>query len=335
MTQVTQQQVAEKAGVSPALVSLVMRGAPNVSDHRRRLVLEAAAELGYRPNVLARSLASRRTHTIGVVVNDLHNPFFAEVADGIQAAADEADYRLLFGNGRHSPEGEAVAVETFLEFRVDGVIVAGTLELASIEEAARAVPLVVVARSEHIAWADTINTDNEAGAHLMVDHLVAAGHRRIAHIDGGGGAGAAHRSIGYVDAMRRHGLDDHIQIAAGDFTEDTGRAGAAELLDRPRPPTAIFAANDLSAIGAFDETLSRGMRIPDDVSIGGYDNIGLAAMAHLGLTTINQPSEDIGAAALDMLLQRVETGRDATEHVVLQPELVVRTSSGPPPGDPT
>lgn len=331
MVQVTQQQVAEKAGVSPALVSLVMRDAPNVSDHRRRLVLEAAAELGYRPNVLARSLASRRTQTIGVVVNDLHNPFFAEVADGIQEAADEAGYRLLYGNGRHSPRGEAVAVETFLEFRVDGVIVAGTLELSSIEDAATAVPLVVVARSEHIAWADTINTDNEAGAHLMVDHLVALGHRHIAHIDGGGGAGAAHRSIGYVDAMRRHGLAEHVQIARGDFTEESGRDGAIELFDGPRPPTAIFAANDLSAIGAFDVALSRGLRVPDDVSIAGYDDIALSAMAHLGLTTINQPSHDLGTAALHMLLERIDDQRDETLHVVLRPELVMRTSSGPPP----
>ncbi|MEL6893107.1 MAG: LacI family DNA-binding transcriptional regulator [Actinomycetota bacterium] len=331
MAQPTMQQVAERAGVSTALVSLVMRGAPNVSDYRRRLVLEAADELGYRPNVLARNLASRRTNTLGVVLNDLHNPYFAEVVDGIQAAADAAQHRLLLGNGKHSLAGEADAVETFLQFRVDGIVVAGSLGLEPIEQASRSAPIVVVGRTDVLSYADTINTDDAAGARLVVDHLVSLGHERIAHIDGGTGAGAPERAEGYRSAMRDHGLDRHIRVAAGDFTEASGASGAAELLEGPERPTAIFASNDLSAIGAFDLLTDRGMSIPDDVSLVGFDNTSLAAMAHVGLTTINQPTYDLGVASIELLLERLDDGRTESTQFVRAPDLIVRTSTAPPP----
>lgn len=329
MSQPTMKKVAERAGVSTALVSLVMRGAPNVSDHRRARVLEAADELGYRPNVLARNLASRRTQTIGVVLNDFHNLFFAEVADGIQAAADAAGYRLLYGNGKHSIEGEAEAVETFLQFRVDGVVLAGSLDVEAMEKAARSAAVVVVGRSESSDYVDTVNTDDRAGAGLAVDHLVGLGHRRIAHIDGGGGAGAAERAEGYCDSMRRHGLEDCIQIAPGDYDESGGKAGAAELMDASPAPTAIFASNDLSAIGALDQLLTLGLRVPEDVSLVGFDNTALAAMSYISLTTINQPTGDLGRAAIDLIVERLD-GRSESVDFVGPPALVVRSSTAPP-----
>jgi DNA-binding LacI/PurR family transcriptional regulator len=332
MSQPTMQQVAQKAGVSTALVSLVMRGASNVSDHRRKLVLEAADELGYRPNVLARNLASRRTQTIGVVLNDLHNPFFAEVADGIQSAADAADYRLLYGNGKHSIDGEAEAVETFLQFRVDGVILAGSLDVATMERAARSAAVVVVGRTEQSESVDTVNTDDHAGAALAVDHLVQLGHQRIAHLDGGGGAGAAERSAGYVDSMYRHGLEKFVQIAAGNYDESGGQEGAAELLASKLTPTAIFASNDLSAIGALDHIVSTGLSVPNDISVMGFDNTALSALSYVSLTTVNQPSDDLGHAAIDLLLQRLE-GRTTSTQYVGAPTLVVRTSTAPPSGE--
>ncbi|MFK8023226.1 MAG: LacI family DNA-binding transcriptional regulator [Ilumatobacter sp.] len=332
MTQPTMQQVAERAGVSTALVSLVMRDAPNVSDHRRKRVLEAADELGYRPNVLARNLASRRTKTIGVVLNDFHNQFFAEVADGIQAAADRAGYRLLFGNGKHSVAGEAEAVETFLQFRVDGVILAGSLDVASMERAARSAAVVVVGRTEASDLVDTVNTDDHAGATLAVDHLVGLGHRRIAHIDGGDGAGAAGRSRGYREAMENHGLGKHVLIAPGDYTQESGQSGAAELLRASERPTAIFASNDLSAIGAQDELARAGLKIPDDISLMGFDNTSQSAISYVSLTTINQPTDDLGQAAIDLVLDRLDRERDAGEAVqyVGMPTLVARSSTGPP-----
>ena len=322
----TMQQVAERAGVSTALVSLVMRDEPNVSDHRRALVLQAADDLGYRPNVLARNLASRRTRTIGVVLNDLHNPFFAEIVDGLQRAAGVGGYRVLIGNGQRSKAGEREAVETFLQFRVDGLVMAGpTIAVTAMERAASSTAVVVVGRTTRSSKIDTVNTDDVLGARLAVDHLVKLGHERIAHIDGGSGAGAAARRTGYKAAMSEHGLDAH--SATGDFSEVGGSIAAARLLAGNRVPTAIFAANDLSAVGALDAAEDAGMRVPDDISIVGYDNTALAEMHHMSLTTINQPREDLGRLALELLLQRIDERRAAAVHHIVAPMLVARSTS--------
>ena len=330
MAQPTMQQVAERAGVSPALVSLVMRNAPNVSDYRRQLVLDAAEQLGYRPNVLARNLASRRTSTIGVVLNDLHNPFFAEIVDGIQAASDEAGYRMLIGNGKRSRAGEAEMIETFLQFRVDGIITAGaTMAMSAIEAAAASTEVVLVGRTSRSRVIDSVNTDDVTGARLAVDHLVDLGHRRIAHIDGGTGAGADARRRGYSKAMTDHGLRDEIVIAHGDFSESGGYHAASELLAQSRRPTAIFAANDLSAAGALDRVEDAGFVVPDAMSIVGYDNTSLAAMQHMSLSTINQPRDEIGRLAVKFLLERLKDERARSVHHVIAPTLVTRrTSSG-------
>ena len=331
MAQPTMQQVAARAGVSTALVSLVMRNAPNVSDKRRAMVLKAAAELGYRPNVLARNLASRRTRTLGIVVNDLHNPFFAEVVDGVQAAATERDYRVLIGTGRHSRRGEADAIETFLQFRVDGLMLAGPLvTIDEMESAARSAPVVVIGRAVSSPAIDTVNNDDAVGARLAVEHLARLGHRRIAHIGGGSGAGAEARLQGYEAAMSEFGLAEHVAVATGDFSESGGYHAAGELLARPMPPTAIFAANDLSAAGALNRAVDAGLSVSADMSIVGYDNTGLAAMQHMSLTSVNQPRVDLGRIATELLLQRLDEGSTTAVHHIVTPTLVVRRSSGPP-----
>ena len=331
MAQPTMQQVAARAGVSTALVSLVMRNAPNVSDKRRAMVLKAAAELGYRPNVLARNLASRRTRTMGIVVNDLHNPFFAEVVDGVQAGAAAHGYRVLIGTGQHSRRGEADAIETFLQFRVDGLILAGpVVSVDEMELAARSAPVVAIGRTAASGAIDTVNNDDAVGARLAVEHLVGLGHRRIAHIGGGAGAGAAARQAGYESAMREFGLADHVAVVTGDFSESGGYDAAGELLARPMPPTALFAANDLSAAGALNCVVASGRRIPEDMSVVGYDNTGLAAMQHLSLTSINQPRLDLGEIATQLLMERLDDGRTTAVHHVLAPILVARRTSGPP-----
>ena len=331
MAQPTMQQVAERAGVSTALVSLVMRGAPNVSDKRRALVLQAADELGYRPNVLARNLASRRTRTLGIVVNDLHNPFFAEMVDGIQTTAAANDYRILIGNGQHSRSGEAEAIETFLQFRVDGLILAGPVVTeGEMERAAKSAGVVAIGRTASSLEIDTVNCDDVVGARLVVEHLAGLGHRRISHIDGGSGAGAAGRVQGYDATMRELGLGDHISIARGDFSESGGYNGADELLTRNPRPTAIFSANDLSAAGALDRVEDAGFEVPSEMSIVGYDNTGLASMHHLSLTTINQPRGEFGRIATELILERLDEGRSTAVHHVVAPTLVVRRTSGPP-----
>lgn len=332
MAQPTMDDVAEAAGVSRSLVSLVMRDAPNVSDARRRAVLDAAASLGYRPNVLARNLASRRTMTLGVMINDLHNPFFAEAVDGITEQADRAGYQLLLATGRRSSSGEAGAIETFLRLRVDGLILTGaTLLTADIVAAAGQCPTVLLSRTLRNADVDTVNNDERVGPRLAVQHLTGLGHSRIAHIDGGRGAGAGQRRAGYERAMRDLGLGDAIEVIGGDYTEQSGAAGAEVLLTREAPPTAIFAANDLSAAGALDRADELGYDVPGDVSIVGYDNTSIAAMGHISLTTVNQPREEMGRTAVDLVLERID-GRTTPVNHVLTPNLVDRATSGPAPG---
>jgi DNA-binding LacI/PurR family transcriptional regulator len=332
MPQPTILDVAARAGVSKSLVSLVMHDSPSVSEAKRRAVLAAAADLDYRPNAVARSLVQRRTHVLGVMLSDLHNTFFADVLDGVAGRAGERGYKAMLNTGNRAASGEAAAIETLLELRSDGLILAAPrLDAARITEAARSVPVVLIARTITGNKVDCVTNDDPVGASLAVDHLVALGHTRIAHIDGGEGAGAEARKRGFVRTMRRHGLASYARTARGDYTEEGGAKGVAALLARGPRPTAIFAANDLSAIGALDALTRSGLRVPEDISLVGYDNTALAAIRHIDLTTIDQPREAMGRTAVDLLLERLERRRTAPRRVVMAPALVVRGTTGRPP----
>ena len=322
--------IASRAGVSKSTVSLVLRGSPKVSDATRRVVLDLMEQLDYRPNAMARGLVRQRTNVMGVVFSDPHNTFFADVLDGIDARATEAGYRTLLMTGHRSPSREAEAIESLLEMRVEGLILAAPrLQTGRIVEASRTVPVVLVSRTLEAERVDSVTSDDGAGARAVVDHLVALGHRRIAHIDGGSGASAPARRSGYEQAMRRHGLADFIRIAVGDFTEASGAAGVKELLASDARPTAIFAANDLSAIGALDALERSGLRVPEDLSVVGYDNTSLAQLANIGLTTVDQPRREMGVAAAELLLERLSGQRTTPRHIMLTlaPSLVVRTTT--------
>ncbi|WP_033436511.1 LacI family DNA-binding transcriptional regulator [Saccharothrix sp. NRRL B-16314] len=327
MVRPTMEDVAARAGVSRALVSLVMRGSPKVSDQRRAAVLKAAEELGYSPHAMARSLASRTSHVLGVMVSDLHNAFFAEVVDGLDAVAAEQGFELIINTGGRSPTRERRALRSLLSFRPAGlVLLSPVVPAADIAQAADHTPVVLVARSSRLSTVDTVNDDGERGIGLAVDHLVSLGHKRIAHLDGGGGTQAAPRRRGYLTAMASHGLPP--RVVGSEYTDAGGARAVQGLLDDL--PTAIISCNDFNAIGAISALEEAGFRVPHDVSVVGYDNTSLAALRHVSLTTVDQPRNEFGRLAAGALLQRVRGERDEPVRHLLHPSLVVRTTTAPP-----
>jgi DNA-binding LacI/PurR family transcriptional regulator len=323
----TMEDVAAEAGVSRALVSLVMRGSPKVSELRRARVLEAAERLQYRPNAMARSLASSRTMTIGVLLNDLHNPFFADIAGGIEALASELGYQLLLGTGRRHPERERTVVTSFADYRVDGLIlVSPGLDEPALVAAAGRIPTVVTGRQLDVPEIDTLAIDEPLGVRAVVSYLTSLGHTDILHVTGGEGAGAGARLQSFHATMAAAGLGPG-RIVEGDFTEEAGVQAAQAILTHGDLPTAVFAANDLTAAGMMDTFVRAGLRIPADVSLVGYDNIYIAGLRQLSLTTVDQPRAAMGRQALELLLERID-GRTERVQRLLEPRLIVRDTVG-------
>lgn len=330
MSKPTMDDVAAHAGVSRALVSLVMRDSPRVSDRSREKVLASANQLGYRPNAWARNLASGQTNTIGVMLNDLHNPYFTELAEGVAATAAESGMELLITSGWQREAGEHAAIDTLLNLRIDGMVLgAARFSDEVFETVAAQTPTVAVANFGRHPGMDTVCNDEAHGSELVVEHLTSLGHTRIAHIDAGNAPGAPERRRGFMKSMSDRGLAPI--VFDGDFNERAGHSAAEQLMQLKEPPTAIFAANDLSATGVLAHLRTIDARVPEDVAVVGYDDTLLAGLGALSLTTVHQPRQLFGQRATELLLERIG-GRTESKHELIQPRLVVRSSTGPADG---
>ncbi|HWD44777.1 MAG TPA: LacI family DNA-binding transcriptional regulator [Actinomycetota bacterium] len=334
----TIRDVAERAGVSKSLVSLVRRGEPLVREDKRRRVQQAAAELGYRTNWAARSLSAVRSGTVGVLAADLRNPWSMDVVEAVGRALEEARLATLLtsavlpSSAADQPRLDVGVVGALRDLRVDGLLVVGSVpDRARLAEVVGDLPVVVVgARAEGLAGIDVVRSDDAAGMELVVDHLVARGHRRIAHLGGVGGAVAGERAAGYRAAMTRHGLAGEIMVQACDFSEDGGYAAAAALLNGGRPATALTAVNDLAAVGAMSAAADAGLDLPAGLAVTGYDDTFLAELRQISLTSVNPDSAGMGELAAHRLVERIASpDRPGVEHLVA-PRLVVRASSARP-----
>lgn len=328
-TRPTIRDVAMRAGVSKSLVSLALQNAPRVAPQTRAAILAAAEELGYRRNAAAHALGAHRTRTIGVFVLDLHNPLTADVLDAVQAEARARDYRTIIVVGSEDASAERAELEKLLEFRVEGIIAVGHRLPDGADAAFTADCPAVIIGSDHrsLPHLASVSNDDVMGAGLAVDHLVSLGHERIAYVDGGPSAVARDRRRGYRAAMRRHGLGEAIAVVKGSFTDDGGYRGASQALDLPERPTALFVVNDLAALGAMAAVEDRGLSVPNDISVVGYDGTRLAGIRPIGLTTVGQPLQEMGTRAAARLCAQLDGEVCGQAHTRLPPSLIERRTT--------
>jgi LacI family transcriptional regulator len=324
----TIRDVAAHAGVSIGTASRVLSGHPATSSDARARVTEAATALGYRPNAQARSLRLTRTHAIGLLVSDVRNPFFADVAHAAEQAALGADYVTLLGNANENVEQQDRYLETFLTQRVDGVVLApqgrgsGSLE-ALIESR---MPVVFVDRTVDGFDVPSVTTDSRVGLDEAVAHLVAQGHTRIAYIGGPQSISTGReRYDALLEAFPRSGLDvDPVLIKFGDFQEESGTRAAEQLLSGPNHPTAIVAADNLMALGALAAIRERGLRLGADIDVVAFDDIEWLAHFDPPISVIAQDAGVVGRCAVELLLSVISG--DDPESIVLPTRFINRSA---------
>jgi LacI family transcriptional regulator len=335
---VTITDVASHAQVSTTAVSKVLRNAYGVSEAMRVKVQAAIDELGYRPHAAARAMRGR-TFTIGVLLPHIRNPFFADIVEALAEQISGAGYQaIIVQGGGTDPNAERRAIDALVDRQVDGMLaVAPVITRKELEEIGRGTPTVVLGRHDRSPVYDSVLDDDEVGAELVVEHLIGLGHRRIAHITQHDNVPARPaallqtvRARSYERVMAEHGLAGHIALAVTSYSEEGGYEGTRQLLAREPRPTAIFAGADQAAFGVLAAVNEAGLAVPGDISVAGYDNSRLTAMAHVSLTSVDQDGATMGQTAGRLLLERVQ-GRTSAVRFSVTPTLVARRSTAPPP----
>lgn len=327
---VTIQAVADAAGVSKTTVSHVLSGNRPVSPATRRRVERVMEDLGFRPNYFAQALNSKRSQTIALIAQDITNPYYPSLARGLQTTLTAADHVVMLFDAGGGRELVRTFVEEVIQRRIDGVVVSVSDVDPELDELRRAgVAVIAVGSGLSGTPIDWVSSDDERIGFDATAHLLGTGRRRVATITGPvpGEPGGA-RLAGYARALVQAGLEpDPRLVVAGDWTRDGGRAAMRTLLGAPTPPDAVVCGNDVMAIGALNAAIEAGLDVPRDVAVVGVDDIDAAALVRPGLTTVRVPAEEIGRAAGDLLLHRINDPDGARRHVLVGHHLVIRQSA--------
>lgn len=321
------QDVAKHAGVSVASVSRVLAGLTGVSDATRAKVMRSVEALGYRPDLAARRLRSRRTDTLGLIVSDIRNPFFMEVSRAVEDVAYANRLRVMLCNADEDPDKEAFYLEMMRDENVAGVILSPTLPLLARYKAADyPFPLVLVDRCNSMVDADAVVLDNLDAAMRLTRHLIDAGQRKIAFFYGAGSATGQQRHDGYLAALARAGLSPIAQALRP--TVEEARAVARNFLMRQKPlPDALVASSGLILLGLVEALRDAGLRYPDDIALAGFDDMPWTRLVTPAITVVAQPTYEMGRAAIELLRARIQQPDQVVRRVVLRGELIVRESS--------
>ena len=329
----TMKDVAAHAAVSVATVSAVLNGNKYVSSGLTQRVRESIKQLGYERNSLAQGLKMQTSHAIGLIISDITNPFFTSVVRGVEDVANTRNFSLILGNTDEDLKKEKSYIRLLESKRADGLIVAVTAGSHEYLHAwpAQHLPLVSIDRSLFALGIDSVLVDNVAGACKAVEHLITLGHRRIGVVTGIPGITTTEeRLTGYKQALEAHGIPfDPTLVAVADSRVEGGKFGTLQLLTQGTAhPTAFFVMNGLMVIGALQAITKVGLRCPQDIALVGFDDFEWAAVMHPRLTTVRQPTYEIGRRAAQLLFERLEKRDSVPQEVRLLPQLIIRESCG-------
>ena len=333
----TLKDVAKKAGVSITTASRVLNDKPSqilISEQTKKKVLEVAKELDYYPNIFARSLRTKKTGIVGVIVSDITDPYFGGIINGAEKVLNENDYYFLLSSAQNSPQREELYLTKLRKSRVDGLLILGGTQRFTNDEVKQLVrggiPIVVVGRKCPHPNASSVIVDNFTGGFVATEHLIKLGHRDIVHVtthqarvDG------EERLNGYKSALEKYRLKEKCWIEKGDITAESGYKVMTNILKKGKRPTAVFAFNDISALGVMRAIRNQELRIPENIAVVGFDDIPIAAHFDPALTTMRQPQEEMGRKGAELLMKSIEKGKENTQgdNIVLEAKLIIRKSS--------
>jgi len=326
---VSLKEVAELAGVSTATVSRVLADKPHVRSVVREKVLQAVKALDYRPNLVARSLRSQQSSTIGLIVSDIRNPFFTAISRAVEDCAHAQGYSVFLCNTDENPDKETIYLNLMRDENVAGVIFSPTRQTAlQFTDLRLDIPTVVIDREVSADLVDVVLINNVAAAHQLADHLIHNGYRRIGALFGEASTTGRQRRQGLEEALEMAGLtpDPNLMRYVSPKIQ-AGHAAALSLLALPQPPDALFTTNSLLTAGGLKAVQERGLRIPQDIALVGFDETVWSTLVQPPITLIAQPTEEIGRTATDLLLKRIEDPRRPARTIILQAQLLVRGSS--------